>query len=103
LSQFKFSETQLTYDTLLFQDEVLAITEKVVLRVEDLLTWITEAADWGWGRGAVWERDCDQPPDLDQPFIAHNPIGIDMEDVRKEKQQLGTATLLFNSFYTISK
>ncbi|XP_039282710.1 uncharacterized protein LOC111045241 isoform X2 [Nilaparvata lugens] len=38
------------------EDEVLAITEKVVLRVEDLLTCLADAAsDWSWGHAAA---DC---------------------------------------------
>ncbi|XP_071442332.1 AT-rich interactive domain-containing protein 5B-like [Hetaerina americana] len=38
------------------EDEVLAISEKVVLRVEDLLTWITEDATWTRGlQPSVWD------------------------------------------------
>uniref|UniRef100_A0A0K8TI64 ARID domain-containing protein n=3 Tax=Lygus hesperus TaxID=30085 RepID=A0A0K8TI64_LYGHE len=66
------------------EDEVLAITEKVVIRVEDLLTWITHATDWNWGLGAVWEQDC---PQADTSSCSN--IKIDMEDVNKEKQNLG--------------
>lgn len=42
---------------LMLQDEVLAITEKVVIKLEDLLTWITEATDWSWGLAAVWRHE----------------------------------------------
>lgn len=45
-----------------FQDEVLAISEKVVLRLEDLLTWITIDTEWSWGRCGVHEKDVDIPP-----------------------------------------
>ncbi|BES99283.1 AT rich interactive domain 5B (MRF1-like) [Nesidiocoris tenuis] len=66
------------------EHEVLAITEKVVIRVEDLLTWITHATDWNWGLGAVWDKDC-----LQAEPAPYNQIRIDMEDVNKEKQSLG--------------
>ncbi|XP_014260476.1 AT-rich interactive domain-containing protein 5B-like isoform X2 [Cimex lectularius] len=66
------------------EDEVLAITEKVVIRVEDLLTWITQSSDWTWGRGAIWERDCPQAESA-----PYNPIALDMEDINKEKLLLG--------------
>ncbi|CAH1175581.1 unnamed protein product [Phaedon cochleariae] len=39
------------------KDEVLAISEKVVIRVEDLVTWITSEAEWTWGRLAKCEKD----------------------------------------------
>ena len=62
---------------------MLAITEKVVIRVEDLLTWITHATDWHWGLGAVWGKGT--PASLTPPYT----FTIDMEDVHKEKEALG--------------
>ncbi|KAK9509037.1 hypothetical protein O3M35_006449 [Rhynocoris fuscipes] len=63
-------------------DEVLAISEKVVIRVDDLLTWITQATDWHWGLNAIWERDC-----VGQPQPPATPT-IDMDDIAKEKLTL---------------
>lgn len=36
---------------------MLAITEKVVIKLEDLLTWITEATDWSWGLPVAWRHE----------------------------------------------
>jgi hypothetical protein len=74
-----------------FQDEVLSITEKVVLRLEDLLTWLTEDADWSWGLGAIWQGGVDMkktstPTSLNSLNACSN---IDFSDVEKEKESLG--------------
>uniref|UniRef100_A0A1B6JRH5 ARID domain-containing protein n=2 Tax=Homalodisca liturata TaxID=320908 RepID=A0A1B6JRH5_9HEMI len=68
------------------EHEVLAITEKVVLRVEDLLTWITEAADWSWGLSAVYDRSAKLMP---RPSLLSDNSVIDLAEVDKEKDQLG--------------
>lgn len=73
------------------EDEVLSISEKVVLRVEDLITWITVDAEWTWGRLAKCEKDL---PDLKKsenddikPLL---PLegSLDLSDVEKEKKLL---------------
>ncbi len=67
----------------MFQDEVLAITEKVVIRLDDLLTWITEAADWSWGMGAVWREHCivNENTDLNQSDEKVNGSTVKVENV----------------------
>lgn len=32
------------------QDEVLTISEKIVVRVHDLVTWLSPSLEWSWGR-----------------------------------------------------
>lgn len=68
------------------QHEVLAITEKVVLRVEDLLTWITEAADWSWGLSAVYNQNTKLMP---RPSLLSDNSAIDLSEVDQEKEGLG--------------
>uniref|UniRef100_A0A8D8YD89 AT-rich interactive domain-containing protein 5B n=1 Tax=Cacopsylla melanoneura TaxID=428564 RepID=A0A8D8YD89_9HEMI len=73
------------------EDEVLSITEKVVLRLEDLLTWLTEDADWNWGLGALWQgggevKKTATPTSLNSLNASSN---IDFCDVEKEKEALG--------------
>nr|CAH7741684.1 unnamed protein product [Callosobruchus chinensis] len=46
------------------EDEVLAISEKVVIKVEDLVTWMTAEAEWSWGRLAKCERDLATTPEV---------------------------------------
>lgn len=70
----------------LLQHEVLAITEKVVLRVEDLLTWITEAADWSWGLSAVYNQNTKLMP---RPSLLSDNSAIDLSEVDQEKEGLG--------------
>lgn len=72
------------------EDEVLAITEKVVIRLEDLLTWITDATDWNWGLSAVWNEDSNGKkftPPL-RPQLLNDCTAIDLEDIDKEKDLL---------------
>ena len=40
----------------------MSISEKVVLKVSDLATWIVEDVKWERGATAVWERHCATPP-----------------------------------------
>lgn len=112
VSTFVFFNLSLIF--FIFQDEVLAITEKVVIRLEDLLTWITEASDWNWGLGTVWQRECDvdtnnedcqssekklcggSSSDKDDCLFCDEKIhtlvdcsAVDYSDVHKEKRQLG--------------
>ncbi|KAK9878978.1 hypothetical protein WA026_003797 [Henosepilachna vigintioctopunctata] len=74
------------------EDEVLAIPEKVVLRVEDLITWITVDAEWTWGRLGKCIKQVKEPPDGTQTDDV-NPVSLsetslDFSDVEKEKEQL---------------
>jgi len=75
------------------QDEVLAISEKVVLRVEDLLDRIVEDAAWCRGLEAVWERDCLlQPSDGEDAKCQGTMLvesALDFQDVLKEREQIG--------------
>lgn len=76
----------------LLQHEVLAITEKVVLRVEDLLTWITEAADWSWGLSAVYNQNTKLMP---RPSLLSDNSAIDLSEVDQEKEGLGRSEYLY--------
>lgn len=84
---------------ILFQDEVLAISEKVVIRVEDLITWITAEAEWTWGRLAKSEQDLKnvevEPAKLAPPkrlnglsFVSSDTT-LDFSDVENETKNLG--------------
>lgn len=73
------------------QDEVLAISEKVVLRLEDLLTWITVDTEWTWGRSARWEREVKSPEPTSESTEKATPLtdsALDFTDVEKEKKVL---------------
>lgn len=70
---------------------MLAISEKVVLRVEDLITWITVDTEWTWGRlgksvdtisNVKMENKTETaPPSTDG--------ATDSLDIEKEKRALG--------------
>lgn len=63
-----------------------------MIRVEDLLTWITQATDWHWGLNAMWERDC-----LGPSLLPTATPSLDMDDIVKEKLTLGRS-LITSSF-----
>ncbi|XP_017786862.1 PREDICTED: AT-rich interactive domain-containing protein 5B-like, partial [Nicrophorus vespilloides] len=74
------------------EDEVLAISEKVVLKVEDLITWITLDAEWNWGRQAKYIDPPNSNQDSFVPLAPH-PIrltetALDFTDVEKERKLL---------------
>ncbi|XP_023021773.2 uncharacterized protein [Leptinotarsa decemlineata] len=81
------------------EDEVLAISEKVVIRVDDLVTWITTEAEWTWGRLAMCETDMKSGPESDEtecvlPKKATGvsfslcESGLDFSDVEIERRAL---------------
>ncbi|KAK4882791.1 hypothetical protein RN001_006110 [Aquatica leii] len=70
------------------EDEVLAIAEKVVLRLDDLITWITADAEWTWGRLGKWDNDVKEPKYSDNEIGANvnlNEGPLDFTDIEKEQ------------------
>lgn len=80
----------------------MAISEKVVIRVEDLITWILVEAEWTWGRVAKSENELPDGDldDIDESKIAppRKPTGtsfgipenaLDFSDVDNERKVLG--------------
>lgn len=48
------------YTFFFFQDEVLAISDKVVIRANDLLTWLDYRIKWNWGlQASVSKKYCE--------------------------------------------
>lgn len=69
------------------EDEVLAINDKVVLRAEDLLTWMCVGTEWRWGLRAVWRGACAPPADMPRHApLAHSKL--DFSDVDSEKSTI---------------
>lgn len=83
----------------MFQDEVLAISEKVVIRLEDLVTWMTVETQWSWGRLAKCEDDLTEVTvEADQLACPRRPAGnsfslsetvMDFADVEQEREKFG--------------
>lgn len=71
------------------EDEVLAINDKVVLRAEDLLSWICDGEGWRWGLRAVWRGACAPPADLRHTQPLHH-TKLDFSDVEREKNSIAT-------------
>lgn len=78
---------------------MLAISEKVVIRLEDLITWITAEAEWTWGRLAKSEQEL-KNAEVDSSRIAlpRRANGtsfnltdnlLDFSDVENEKKDIG--------------
>uniref|UniRef100_A0A182Y1R1 Uncharacterized protein n=1 Tax=Anopheles stephensi TaxID=30069 RepID=A0A182Y1R1_ANOST len=67
-----------------FNDEVLAISDKVILRAEDLLNWIDTEQEWSWGLLTLFDehsaKDC-----LGMTRHLSKNSSLDFGDVDKEK------------------
>ena len=85
---------------LFFQDEIVAVSEKAVLRVSDLLDWIASPKEIQWDRGlkGVCEADCKPLPgseanehQYDKGLNAKFSPGHSefLSDVRAEKDSIG--------------
>lgn len=69
------------------EDEVLAINDKVVLKAEDLLSWVCIGERWTWGLRAVWRGACTPPGDAKDTSPLHCSK-LDFSDVDKEKNAI---------------
>ncbi|XP_043495814.1 uncharacterized protein LOC122520005 [Polistes fuscatus] len=77
------------------EDEVLTISEKVVVRVHDLVTWLSPSLEWSWGREIFKPSSPiptsspeSSPPryEFPQPQVLTDP-GIDFSDVDKQQKE----------------
>jgi hypothetical protein len=84
---------------------VIAISVKVVLRVEDLLDRIVEDVSWCRGLEAVWERDCLLQTSISEDTRSHSKMlidsALDFQDVLREREQIGKKESLQLVFYTV--
>ncbi|XP_043268787.1 AT-rich interactive domain-containing protein 5B-like isoform X2 [Venturia canescens] len=80
------------------EDEVLTISEKVVVRVHDLVTWLTPTMEWSWGRKTLFpmspklSSSPDKSPrkhDGNYPQVLTDP-GIDFTEVDKQQKEFQT-------------
>ena len=89
------------------QDEIVAVSEKAVLRVSDLLDWIASPKEIQWDRGlkGVCEADCKPLPEENSEAMEHQyDKGLNekfspghsefLSDVRQEKETIGKFLLL---------
>ncbi|KAK2585988.1 hypothetical protein KPH14_010561 [Odynerus spinipes] len=77
------------------EDEVLTISEKVVVRVHDLVTWLSPTLEWSWGREVSYPSSPtptsspeSSPPrhEMPQLQVLTDP-GIDFSDVDKQQKE----------------
>ncbi|XP_034181511.2 uncharacterized protein LOC117604966 isoform X1 [Osmia lignaria lignaria] len=75
------------------EDEVLTISEKVVVRVHDLVTWLSPTLEWSWGREVSYPPTPSSSPEnsplryeIPQPQVLTDP-GIDFSDVEKQQKE----------------
>ncbi|XP_025990965.1 AT-rich interactive domain-containing protein 5B isoform X2 [Solenopsis invicta] len=78
------------------EDEVLTISEKVVVRVHDLVTWLSPTLEWSWGREVSYPTTPTSSPEtsplryeMPQPQVLTDP-GIDFSDVDKQQKEYET-------------
>jgi len=72
---------------------VLTISEKVVVRVHDLVTWLSPTLEWSWGREVSYPTTPTSSPEtsplryeMPQPQVLTDP-GIDFSDVEKQQKE----------------
>lgn len=72
---------------------MLTISEKVVVRVHDLVTWLSPALEWSWGREVSYPPTPTSSPEnsplryeIPQPQVLTDP-GIDFSDVDKQQKE----------------
>lgn len=69
------------------EHEVLAINDKVVVRADDLLSWVCTGTEWRWGLRAVWRGACAPPADP-QPTAPLHHTKLDFSDIDTEKNAM---------------
>lgn len=69
----------------------MAVSEKVVLRIEDLLTWIVEDVTWTTGCRGVSEHEVNsqEPANNLAKYFTANNSALELKDVNKERELLG--------------
>lgn len=72
---------------------MLTISEKVVVRVHDLVTWLSPTLEWSWGREVSYPPTPTSSPEssplryeIPQPQVLTDP-GIDFSDVDKQQKE----------------
>lgn len=72
---------------------MLTISEKVVVRVHDLVTWLSPTLEWSWGREVSYPTTPTSSPEtsplryeMPQPQVLTDP-GIDFSDVDKQQKE----------------
>lgn len=72
---------------------MLTISEKVVVRVHDLVTWLSPTLEWSWGREVSYPPTPTSSPEssplryeIPQPQVLTDP-GIDFSDVEKQQKE----------------
>lgn len=72
------------------QDEVLTLSEKVVIRVHDLITWMSPSLEWTWGREVLHSPIPAPPPENShetmRPQILMDQV-IDFSDIEKQQKE----------------
>ena len=71
----------------------MAVSEKSVLRVADLLDWLvtaeTAARTWDRGTRALAASDCDTGPGPGEPHPPGPGGGLDLSEIEKIRTELG--------------
>ncbi|XP_077992260.1 uncharacterized protein LOC144446387 [Glandiceps talaboti] len=75
------------------EDEVLAVSHKIILKIEDLVEWTTTGKDWKAGTVAMCEKELkgdhmDKNAELLEAFAVNNGR-LNVKDIKKEKKLIG--------------
>lgn len=63
---------------------MLAISDKVILRADDLLTWVTPELEWNWGLRTTYNKHSAKDAMITTRFLSKH-ASLDFGEIDKEK------------------
>lgn len=66
------------------QDEVLAISDKVIIKAEDLISWVDNDLEWDWGLRSLYNSRRNKIINSKTQNLLRKPL-LDFTDIENEK------------------
>lgn len=66
------------------QDEVLAISDKVIIKAEDLISWIDNDLEWDWGLRSIYNSERNKNINSKTQNLFKKPL-LDFTDIENEQ------------------
>lgn len=76
------------------QDEILAMSEKLILKAGDLVPLLIENVTWTFGRPLCQEESLSAHKEEFRNIFVCNKKGLNFSDVDKEKEKIGKVFVL---------
>lgn len=66
------------------QDEVLAISDKVIIKAEDLISWVDNDLEWDWGLRSLYNSQRNKIINSKTQNLLRKPL-LDFTEIENEK------------------